>query len=152
KKLQNGQFDAILLAMAGLKRSALFDSEAMHPLDADRMLPAAGQGALALQCRADDPATRGLAAALDDPDTRLCVDAERRLVQLLGGDCHSPIAALARIQSGRLGLQAAVGSRNGGLPLLRAHATVDVVDAEKAVAQVNDYLQKQGANSILGDG
>mgnify|MGYP001232237116 FL=1 len=151
KKLQNGEFDAILLAMAGLKRSALFDSQTMHPLEPDQMLPAAGQGALALQCRADDRTTRGQVSVLNDSATEKCVDAERRLVQLLGGDCHSPIAALARIESGKLYLRAAVGSRDGGLPLIRAHAEADPSDAEIAVRQVNEHLQKQGANSILGD-
>lgn len=152
KKLQSGEFDAILLAMAGLKRSRLFDSTFMNALPIDQVLPAAAQGALALQCRSDDPATRRLLAALDDPATRRCVDAERRLVQLLDGDCHSPIAALAEIADQRFTLRAAVGGRNGELPVLTANASGSPDEFEKIVQEVNNGLQSQGARSILQSG
>src|SRR3954454_7387861 len=92
RKLRAGEYDVVILAMAGLKRAGLFDPTFMKPVD---LLPAAGQGALALQCRRSDDATRALLAALNDSFTQQAVDAERAIVQALDGDCHSPIAALA---------------------------------------------------------
>lgn len=149
EKLQSGEFDAILLAMAGLKRSTLFDSEWMYPIPPAQMLPAPAQGALAVQCRADDENTRSLVATLDDVVTRRCVDAERRLVELLDGDCHSPIAALAEITDDRLTLCAAVGARNGELPVITAQASGSPESGEKIALEVNAHLQTQGARSIL---
>ena len=94
-RLAGGDFDAILLAVAGLKRMGRWDPAMMRPLDEAAFTPAAGQGALALQCRRDDVGTRSALAALDHPPTRRCVQAERALVQALGGDCTSPIGAHA---------------------------------------------------------
>ena len=90
-----GDFDATVLAVAGLKRLGRWDDATMRPLDLDAMLPAAGQGALALQCRCEDDGTRRMLAALDDEPTRRCVAAERALVLALHGDCTSPIGAYA---------------------------------------------------------
>src|SRR5205823_5056891 len=95
RKVRDGEFDAIVLALAGLKRTGLFDAGLMYPITAAQVLPAAGQGALALQCRGDDAATRSYLSALNDPDTAECVATEREVVRALNGDCTSPIAALA---------------------------------------------------------
>src|SRR6185312_13163282 len=95
RKLNEGQHDAVVLALAGLKRTKLFDPSFMQPIDLEDMLPAAGQGALALQCRRDDPVTRSFLEGLNDETTAVCVAAERELVKVLQGDCHSPIAVLA---------------------------------------------------------
>lgn len=149
KKLESGEFDAILLAMAGLRRSTLFDAGFMHVIPLEQMLPAAAQGALALQCRAEDHRTRQLLAVLDDPITRRCVDAERRLIELLDGDCHSPIAALAEIDDQQMVLRAAVGGRNGELPVIRADAAGSADDGDKIALIVNAHLQTNGARSIL---
>lgn len=152
KKLEAGEFDAILLAMAGLKRSGLFDSQFMHPIPVDQMLPAPGQGALALQCRAEDIPVRQLLAQLDHEATRRCVDVERRLVQLLEGDCHSPIGAWADITGRELRLRAAVGAAKGGLPVIRAQSAGSVDNMERVVQDVNAHLQSQGVRSILDHG
>jgi hydroxymethylbilane synthase len=125
KRCRAGDYDAILLAMAGLRRSGLFDDAYMSVIDVDGLLPAAGQGALCLQCRADDPRTRELLGALDHPDTAACVEAERELVRQLNGDCHSPIAAYATIGDADGGersmtLKCAVAARDGQPPVLRA--------------------------------
>jgi hydroxymethylbilane synthase len=124
RKEREGDFDAIVLAMAGLKRTGLFDSACMTPIPAEQMLPAPGQGALALQCRGDDATTRERLAALNDPDTLDCVAAEREVVRALNGDCTSPIAALAAISGSSMTIDAAVGARGGELPVLRASLTV----------------------------
>jgi hydroxymethylbilane synthase len=95
RKLRDGAFDAIILAAAGLRRTGLFNEAEMAMLEIDQMLPAPGQGALAIQCRRNDERTRDLLGVLDHPETERCVTAERVIVQALGGDCHSPIGALA---------------------------------------------------------
>lgn len=122
RKLYAGQFDAIVLAMAGVKRTRLFDGSIMFPLAPDVLLPAPGQGALALQCRLDDARTRELLGVLNDLATAACVEAERGVVAALGGDCHSPIAALATVEDESLSLSVAVGARDGRPPVLRGAA------------------------------
>ncbi len=97
RKLKNGDFDAVILAMAGIKRAGLFDSDLMTPIEYDEFLPAAGQGALSIQCRRDNRQVRDLAGVLHHEPTASCVQQERELVRLLEGDCFSPIAAFASI-------------------------------------------------------
>jgi len=93
KVMQDRECDATLLAVAGLHRANLHE-HATHPIDLSLMLPAAGQGALAIQCRTDDPVTIRRCLPINDPITAAAVHAERRLVAALKGDCHSPIAVL----------------------------------------------------------
>jgi hydroxymethylbilane synthase len=149
RKQRQGEYDAVILAMAGLKRAGLYDQTNMTPLPVEQMLPAAAQAALAIQCRADDQATRQLLAVLDDPTSRLCVEAERAVVRALGGDCHSPIAALASVQGRTIHLSAAVGARGGQLPVIRAQAQAGIDAPDLAVQRVVDSLQQQGAADLL---
>jgi len=90
-KLAKGEADATLLAMAGLNR--LDQAHVGSPLAAEAWLPSPGQGAIAIECRADDAATRAILAAIDDADSRTAVLAERALLAALGGTCHSAIGA-----------------------------------------------------------
>ncbi|HYE18788.1 MAG TPA: hydroxymethylbilane synthase [Tepidisphaeraceae bacterium] len=147
KKLRAGEFDAIVLAMAGVRRAGLYDEQDMAPIGPDEMLPCAGQGALAVQCRADDPATRDLLAGLDYPSDHAAVDLERRVVAALEGDCHSPIAAHARHADGQWSLSTAVGRRDGEPPVIRADATG--ADAESVLARVTADLEAAGARAAL---
>jgi hydroxymethylbilane synthase len=149
RKLNEGQYDAIVLALAGVKRTELFDPALMQPIDPEQMLPAPGQGALALQCRRSDERAVRLLAALNDEAAAACVAAERKLVHALQGDCHSPIAALATIQAGRMSLRAAVGARDGKPPVIQAEGRADRNDPESAVAQVFQSLLAQGAAALL---
>jgi hydroxymethylbilane synthase len=103
RKALEGQYDAILLAGAGLTRLGL-ENHVTQWLPLDLMLPAPGQGALAVQCRADDQETLNLLAALDDPYTRKAVTAERAFLSGLGGGCSVPVAAFAKIESAPMGL------------------------------------------------
>lgn len=151
RKLREGEFDAIILAAAGLKRAGLFDPAFMQPIN---LLPAAGQGALALQCRSDDSFAREILAMLDDPHTHACIDAERALVHQLKGDCHSPIAALATVSpSGEVRFQALVGGAGGQLPLLRAqthlHSQNPPADLQMLQNRVFEQLMAQGAFMLL---
>lgn len=149
RKLREGQFDAILLAMAGLKRAGLFEPGIMHPLNADVMLPAPGQGALALQCRRDDADTRALLAALHDADTADCVTAERALVADLEGDCLSPIGSLAMIDADKIVLRAAIGGRGGNPPILRAKSLASRRDPAAAASAAFADLAVRGAKMLL---
>ena len=129
RKWRDGEVAAVVLAAAGLHRAGLFDASCMAYVDAERMVPAAGQGALALQCRADDARTIAAVAALDDPATRAAVDAERLVVRLLDADCHSPLGAYARLDaSGALHVTWALGAPGGTLPVTRGTAVASPSD------------------------
>jgi hydroxymethylbilane synthase len=149
KKLADGEFDAIVLALAGLRRTTLFDEAAMTIVGPDVLLPAPGQGALALQCRKDDAATIELLGAINDPTTAQCVDAERYLVRALEGDCHSPIAALATLTGSTIQLRAAVGARDGKPPVIRAAASAAATDPTSAVDEVMRQLTRDGVEGLL---
>ena len=110
-KLAAGEADATFLALAGLNR--LGETGTGHPLDAEEWLPAPGQGAILIECRAQDTRTQGFLAAVDDRASRAAVHAERALLAALGGNCHSPIAALTRHEDDALVLRAALYSPDG---------------------------------------
>src|SRR5690606_29585612 len=108
-KLDAGDYDAIVLACAGLQRLGL-GGRIRARLDAPDWLPAPAQGAIAIECREDAADTIALCAELDDASTRTCVEAERAMNRALHGSCHVPVAALARLDGGRLQLHGLVGS------------------------------------------
>lgn len=109
RKLRDGEYDAILLAAAGVRRLELeIDDLDCVELTPEVMLPAPGQGALAIETRANDTITQPL-SALHDPAVARCVDAERRLLELLGGGCHLPLGCLASEDETGLRLQAGLG-------------------------------------------
>ncbi len=123
RKLREGEFDAVILAAAGLKRGGILDLTFMHLIPLDQMLPAAAQGALAIQCRRDDEQTQAILSSLNDPETHECVLIERAVVQALNGDCHSPIAVLAANAGETFTLRASIGARGGELPVIQAEST-----------------------------
>jgi hydroxymethylbilane synthase len=96
RKVREGEFDAAVLAAAGIKRLGLEDA-VTEWLSGETMLPAPGQGALAVQCRAADDRVRALLEAIDDPGARAETTAERQFLQALGGGCAAPVAAYAQI-------------------------------------------------------
>ena len=98
RKIEAGEADATLLAVAGLKRLGLLDAAAAL-LDIDEFLPAVGQGAIGIETRADDAATRALVAKIDDADTATAVTAERAFLAVLDGSCRTPIGGHARINN-----------------------------------------------------
>jgi hydroxymethylbilane synthase len=110
-RLEADEAEATLLAKAGLNRLGLGDIGAA--LDCDQWLPAPGQGAIAIECRADDAAMRALLASIDHRPSHQSLLAERALLAALGGNCHSPIAALTTHQGDRLTLRAAIFSPDG---------------------------------------
>ncbi len=110
-KLEAGEADVTFLAAAGLER--LGQSEVGAPLDESAWIPAAAQGVIALECRADDPVATAALAAIDDAATRAELEAERALLAELGGTCHSPIAVLCRPDGDTLTMRAALFSPDG---------------------------------------
>ena len=148
-KLARGDYDAVILAMAGVRRTGLFDSSNMTPIPTDELLPAAGQGALALQCRRNDAATRALLAVLHDEATAACVRAERSVVAALDGDCHSPIGAYATLDGRTVTLRAAVAEDGGVPPVARAEVRADVDAAAEAVGRVVELLPRR-ATAVTG--
>jgi hydroxymethylbilane synthase len=116
-KLQAGEVDATLLAAAGLDR--LGRSEIGSPIELDEMLPAPAQGAIGIECRSDDAVTAALLKAINHADTHQAVLAERAFTRALGGTCHSPIAASARIDGGGTDFACQLLSEDGGEHLAR---------------------------------
>ncbi|GAB3310146.1 hydroxymethylbilane synthase [Luteimonas notoginsengisoli] len=146
-KLDNGDYDAIVLACAGLLRLG-FGERIRARLDAPGWLPAPAQGAIAIECRQDDAITRALCATLDDAPTRTCVEAERAMNRALHGSCHVPVAALARLDGTQLLLQGLVGSAADGR-CVRAEADGDAAQAEAIGNLVARRLLDAGAAEFL---
>lgn len=146
-KLDAGEYDAIILAVAGLKRLAM-PERIRHVLTPELCLPAPGQGAVGIELRADDSRTRELIEGLNDAATALRVTAERSLNARLQGGCQVPIAAYAELIDGRLNLRGRVADLDGQT-LLRAQAS-DIAERAHALGQrVADDLLAQGADQIL---
>ncbi len=146
KVVDQRHYTATILAMAGLERLDL-SSNVTDLLDLDMMLPAPGQGALAVQCRHADDATLGLLAAIDDLATRACVTAERAFLSALGGGCSAPIAAYATVdREGLLKLSGLVGAVDGS-QLLR----VEGQERDPLIlgATLAENLLAQGASALL---
>jgi hydroxymethylbilane synthase len=119
RKLAAGEVDATLLAQAGLKRLGIEPAGAVI-LAPEVMLPAVGQGAIGIECRADDEGARALLAAIDDPASSACLCAERALLAALDGSCHTPIAGYADLAGGRLCLRALIARPDGSQSLCTA--------------------------------
>ncbi|EIL90871.1 hydroxymethylbilane synthase [Rhodanobacter spathiphylli] len=147
-KLDAGDYDAIVLACAGLERLGLA-ARIRSRLAAPDWLPAPGQAAIAIEARADQPAVLALLAALDDADTRLTVTAERAMNHALGGSCTVPVGAWCMLGEHGLHLRGLVGDANSGR-LLHAEAASPGEQAEALGRQVAEALLAQGAGELLG--
>jgi hydroxymethylbilane synthase len=148
-KLDAGQFDAILLACAGLDRLDRADRIGER-IDCALLLPAIGQGAMGIECRIDDNATAALIAALHDEPTHFCVAAERALNARLDGGCQVPIAGYAIIDGDELHLRALVASVDGRR-VVRHEARAPLAQFEELGTGVADTLLAGGAGEILDE-
>jgi len=146
-KLKDGYYDAIVLAVAGLKRLQL-EKTISEYFPTHEILPAMGQGAIGIECRKKDAATIDIIKKLDDLTTRQCITAERAMNKEFGGNCQTPVAGYATIINDQLTLQGLVGKVDGSL-LLRATKTGHSDDAEKIGKDVACNLIEQGALEIL---
>lgn len=145
RKLEAGEYDAIILATAGLRRLGKVEL-IRQILPVDVMCPAAGQGALAIEIRSGDHEVRNALSFIDDPAARAETECERALLQKLGGGCQVPIGANARFTNGTLHLQAVVASPDGR-QVLRESA--DGNDPQKLGSSVGQRLLDRGGTSIL---
>lgn len=147
RKLDDGRFDAIVLAEAGLRRLGLAD-RITQLLSYETMMPAVGQGALGIECRSDDREVIASLASLEDKATRAAVTAERALLAQLRGGCMAPIGALGHIEQGVLRLSAVVLSADGKVRLV-AEDLAAPDDALSLGRRVADALLAQGAADLI---
>jgi len=147
RKLDEGQYDALILAEAGLKRLGLA-ARIAQILPVEGMLPAVGQGALGLETRESDLRTRELIASLDDPATHAAVLAERSLLAHLRGGCLAPVGAIGRVAGDRLSLSAVVLSGDGRQRIAAA-AAGSPLDALTVGITVAEALLAQGARELI---
>ncbi len=112
KKLINQEFDAIVLSLAGLQMLNL-ENKVKEVFTIDQMLPAIGQGAIALQCKKDDQKTLNILKAINDKETYYCIEAERALLEAIGGDCDTAIGGLAKLSNKKISLKSELFSNDG---------------------------------------
>jgi hydroxymethylbilane synthase len=147
-KLDRGEYDAIVLAAAGLVRLGL-EARIRSRLEPDEMLPAPGQGALGIECLAGQKDVAALLAPLADAGTTACVRAERAVSRALGGSCALPLGAYAELKDGRLRLRTLISSADGRR-VLRTDSTGEASDPEGLGNRAADELRRRGAEGILG--
>lgn len=146
-KLDAGEYDAIILAAAGLIRLG-FEDRIRSSISVDDSLPAGGQGAVGIECRTADAEVHALLAPLHHRDTAVRVNAERALNKRLNGGCQVPIACYAVLEGDQLWLRGLVGQPDGG-QLLRAESRASADEAEQLGVRVAEDLLGQGAETIL---
>ncbi len=146
-KLDAGEYDAIILAAAGLKRLGL-ESRIRQPLPAEISLPAVGQGAVGIECRLDDSELISLLQALNHDDTAVCVKAERAMNTRLEGGCQVPIGSFALLEGDQLWLRGLVGAPDGSV-MVRGERRGSRAEAEAMGVSLADELLGNGARDIL---
>ena len=149
RKMEEGRFDAIVLAAAGLRRLG-WEAKITEYLPEELSLPAIGQGALGIEIRLDDAETREAVSFLDDRDTSLAVRAERGFLKRLEGGCQVPIASHGRTEGDRIFLQGRVG-RPDGSEIVRGSARGRVADPEGLGVTLAEELLGRGAKRILDE-
>ncbi len=147
RKLDAGGFDALILAAAGLRRLG-FDARIDAAIESIEMLSAVGQGALGVETREDDAATREIVSLLEHAPTRAACTAERALLAALGGGCQVPIAAHGTIERGRIKLEGLVAALDGSR-VIRDSLDGDATEAERAGQTLAARLREQGADELL---
>jgi len=147
RKLEQGQYDAIVLAAAGLNRLH-FSHHIKHFFDPEQFIPAVGQGAIGIECRFDDKECIELLRSIDHLKTRQCIRAERAVIRKLNGDCFTPLGAHAVIKKSQLQLRALVANQDGSR-MLSAEISGAAEEAEQLGEVVADNLLQQGAAELL---
>jgi hydroxymethylbilane synthase len=149
RKLDEGQYAAIILAAAGLKRLGL-GQRIRNLITSEESLPAVGQGALGIECRADRADVIAMLQPLHHSDTAACVLAERALSRALAGSCQVPLGGFAEVKDGRLRMRGFVASPDGKR-MTQSEMTGDIDDPEALGTRVADALRAQGADRILAE-
>ncbi|WP_334325254.1 hydroxymethylbilane synthase [Gilliamella apicola] len=146
-KLDEVQYDAIILASVGLKRLSL-EHRISQYIDTDLILPAVGQGAIGIESRTDDKQILDIISVLDDKKSRACIQAERAMNNALQGGCQVPIAGYCRLNNNELILQGLVG-RVDGSKIIKQQITGYINEAESLGEKLAKQLLNQGADLIL---
>jgi hydroxymethylbilane synthase len=149
RKLDEGQYAAIILAAAGLKRLGLGDRIRVL-ISSEDSLPAVGQGALGIECRADRTDLIELLQPLHHPETASCVLAERALSRSLGGSCQVPLGGFAEVKNGKLCMRGFVASPDGKR-MMQSELIGDIAHPELLGNKIADELRAQGADAILAE-
>ncbi|NOZ40642.1 MAG: hydroxymethylbilane synthase [Planctomycetes bacterium] len=147
RKLDDGDYDAIVLAAAGLQRLG-WGNRITELLEPPQMLPAVGQGALGLECREDDQVAMELLSHLDHHETHQSTTAERAMLAMLHGGCSVPVGGWGRVENGKLVLDGLVANVEG-TQVLKATASGEIATAEQIGQQVAEQLLSQGAAEII---
>ncbi len=147
RRLDDGGLDAIILACAGLVRMG-WESRITARLEPGDCLPAVSQGIIGIECRSGDSATQALLQVLNDPATRIVMDAERSFAGRLNGSCQSPIAAHATLEAGRLNLDGLVAEPDGSR-ILRDSLSAPAEESHSLGARLADRLLAAGADTLL---
>jgi hydroxymethylbilane synthase len=147
RKLDAGEYDAIVLATAGLSRLGLEHRITQH-LDLEVSVPAVGQGVIGIECRASDTHSVRLAQVLNDADAALCCEAERAFARHLQGNCFSPIAAFAYLQAQQLHLRGVVGAMDGS-EMYRASLSGPAAAGSALSIELAEQLLNAGARALL---
>ena len=150
RKMQDGQYDALVLAAAGLLRLGR-ESEVTERLDPLQFIPAVGQGAIALQSRTDDAGLLGMLTALDHSETRAAVTAERAFLRTMGGGCRTPMGAYGAVRDGRLSVSGMAASVDGERSF-RATVEGAASEAEALGDALARRLLEDGASELLTEG
>lgn len=148
-KLESENFDAIVLAQAGLKRLEM-DHVITEIFKPEIMLPAVGQGALAIECRQEDQEMLDMLRPLNDSDTRYAVAAERAFLRSLNGGCQVPMGVYATVKAGQLQVQALIASLDGQ-HMYKGHLVGSVGDAEEIGISLANRLRQEGAQAIIDE-
>jgi hydroxymethylbilane synthase len=146
-KLDNGDYDALILASAGLIRLG-FQERIKHPIDTGVCLPAIGQGAVGIECRVNDERILSLIEPLNHSETSICVKAERAMNHRLEGGCQVPIAGYAQLDNWNLSMRGLVG-RPDGTVVIRGEVVGHADQAEQLGIQLGEDLLSRGAKDIL---
>lgn len=147
RKLDSGEYDALIMASAGLKRLGI--EERIREIISDEIsLPSPGQGALGFECLADDEKTREAVAFINDEQTRACCLAERAVSRALGGSCQVPLAAYATIADSTMRLRALIGDHTTG-ELVATEQTGPWTEYERLASEAVEALLKQGARRYI---
>jgi len=150
KKLKNQEFDAIVLSLAGIQMLEL-ENQVKEIFTIDQMLPAIGQGAIALQCKKDDQKTLNILQAINDKETYYCIQAERALLETIGGDCDTAIGGLARLSNHKISLKSELFSNDGNKKFI-FQSSGHLKEAKEIGYKVGKELLKKAGPDFITQG
>tara|TARA_B100001971_G_C18121684_1_gene499781 strand:- start:18 stop:953 length:936 start_codon:yes stop_codon:yes gene_type:complete len=149
-KLKNKEFDAIILSLAGLKMLNL-ENEVKEIFSTDQMLPAVGQGAIALQCRKDDQKTLDIIKNINNEESYYCIEAERALLEAIGGDCDTAVGGLAKLFKGKIVLKSELFSNDGNKKFIVQNSG-NFKEAKEIGYKVGEELLKKAGSDFKVQG